>query len=491
MQSRARKWMRWGAGLGGALLVLLAVWQIWGANAGVGVVHLKPDGLPLTVWSPAGIDKGTRPVVLVGHGFAGSEVVMRGFSLTLAKAGYVVAAWDFDGHGSNARSWRADDLVQDAEQALAEVQRLGLADTSRVAILGHSMGSGVALTYGQIHPETSATIAISPVSRAVTPKLPHNLLLMAGSLEGSFVSSAQQRLAEAGGAGGDPAAGTGRQLVVIPGVEHVSILFAPPAHQTTRQWVDATFGPQPGAVMYRDHRILWYGLGVVGVLLLAAAISPVTAGLTVEKRRSRPAWRWFLALLVGAFGATLLLWLASMVGLNLSNFLGLLVGGYLMVWYGLAGLIGWLVVGTLPNGPSRWAILGGLLTFAALWLGVGLLGNFVWMPWLLIFRRLVIWPLGCILLFPWFLLAGEATGWTGFWGRAGWWLVQSVILVGGLSLALRLNTELGFIAIILPLFPIILGLHALGVAPQRGSWPYAISGALFTSWLLLAVFPLV
>jgi hypothetical protein len=40
------------------------------------------------------------------------------------------------------------------------------------------------------------------------------------------------------------------------------------------------------------------------------------------------------------------------------------------------------------------------------------------------------------------------------------------------------------------MFPIIIGLHALGAAPHRGSWPFAVSGALFVSWMLLAVFPL-
>jgi len=64
-------------------------------------------------------------------------------------------------------------------------------------------------------------------------------------------------------------------------------------------------------------------------------------------------------------------------------------------------------------------------------------------------------------------------------------------LVGSLYLALVLNPELGFLVLLLPLFPIVVGLHALAAAPHRGVWPFALSGALFVSWLLLAVFPLV
>lgn len=81
----------------------------------------------------------------------------------------------------------------------------------------------------------------------MTTALPRNLLLMAGSLEPSFVRNAEQRLSEAGGPGGDPAAGTARKLLIVPGVEHLSILFAPTAHATARDWLDATFGHQPGA----------------------------------------------------------------------------------------------------------------------------------------------------------------------------------------------------------------------------------------------------
>jgi hypothetical protein len=63
-------------------------------------------------------------------------------------------------------------------------------------------------------------------------------------------------------------------------------------------------------------------------------------------------------------------------------------------------------------------------------------------------------------------------------------------LVAALILALQLSPEMGFLLLILPLFPVILGLHTLAAAPYRGSWPFALSGALFVSWLLLAVFSL-
>jgi dienelactone hydrolase len=485
---------RWAVAATGLVLLLVAAWQIQAAAWGIEIVTLRSSTPPLMLVGPKGADLATRPLVLVGHGFAGSAALMRGFAYTLAHAGYAVAAWDFHGHGANPQALAADmgghALLADAEAALAEANARGWGDAAHTAILGHSMGSGAALAYGTAHPGTAATIAVSPVPRGVTLELPHNLLLMAGSREPGFVRNAEQLLSEAGGAGGDPAAGTAREIQVIPGVEHLSILFSPTAHAAARQWLDATFGVQPGAADYADRRVLWYGLGLVGLALLATGLGPLAAEQPAARKVVRPlAWR-AAAVVGGAMGATLVLWLAARAGLGTRDLLGLLVGGYLMVWFGVAGALSLFLLWARLSWPSRRALMGGLLAFCALWLGVGLLGQSVWLPWLLIPRRLALWPLGALLMLPWFLAAGEAIGQARPPARLGWWLLMSGAVAGSLVLALRLSPDLGFLILILPLFPVVLGLHALVAGPLRGSWSFALSGALFTSWLLLAVFPL-
>jgi hypothetical protein len=65
------------------------------------------------------------------------------------------------------------------------------------------------------------------------------------------------------------------------------------------------------------------------------------------------------------------------------------------------------------------------------------------------------------------------------------------LLFAAITLAIRLTPELGFLALLLPVFPIVLAFHAIPNAPQKGVWSFALSGALFVSWLLLAVFPLI
>jgi pimeloyl-ACP methyl ester carboxylesterase len=488
--------LRWLAAALGLLLVLLSLWQILTAQDGLQVIRIPDSTPPVTVFSPAGGMAAGHPTVLVGHGFSGSQVIMRSFALTLAHAGYSVVTWDFDGHGANPRpfpmDWASSNaaLVADAEQALQAAVKQGLADPKRVAILGHSMGSGVALAYGQKHPETAATIAVSPVSQPVTPSLPKNLLLMAGTSEQSFLDNARDLLAQAGGAGGDPSLGTARQLTPIPGANHLTILFANPAFQAARGWLDATFGSQPSASAYIDRNIWWYVLGVVGTLIFAVALAAWFSEKLPASKSTRPLWRRLGALLAGVLGGTLALWLVEKAGLHLEYSLGLLIGGYLLVWFAASGLIGLALMGVRPGRITVWMVAAGAITFTVLWLGIGLLGSLVWEPWLMISRRLVLWPVGTLLLLPWFLAIGEALRGSGWLGQAGWWLAESLLVAGGLVLAMNLTPVIGFMALILPVFPIVFAVQVVANAPYRGGWPFALSSALFTSWLLLVVFPL-
>lgn len=478
----------------GLVLLLFSYLQLGAAARGLSITIMRSSEPALHVLSSEGVPLGDRPLVLVAHGFSGSTVLMRGFALTLAHAGYTTVLWDFDGHGTNPRPMSLetgdDALLANAEAALSALLDYGYGDLDRVAILGHSMGSGVALAFAQEHPGMAATIAVSPVGTRVTRELPQNLLLMAGELEPRFVRNAEDRLAEAGGSGGDPAEGTARALVVIPSVEHISILFSPAAHHAARDWLDATFGPQPGAREYTDRRVVWYGSGLVGILLLGAALAPLVAGPAATTAHRRPFWWRLLAMAGGALLGTLVLWLADQAGIGLGGLLGLQVGGYLLLWFCVAGLLSLLLLWTRPSAPSWRAVLGGFMALSILWLGVGFLGQLVWLTWWLIPQRLLLWPLGALLLLPWFLAAGDIVRGAGVWGRIGWWLAHSVVLVASMLVALTLSPGLGFIILTMPLFPIILGLHALAAGPHRGSWPLAISGALFVSWLLLSVFPL-
>ena len=342
------------AGLG-LLMVLISVWQLENASSGLTFIHVQDGELPVTLISPEGEAGVNRPLVLIGHGAGGSRVIMQGYGLTLAHAGYNVALWDFVGHGGNLQPLPADgELVTDAEEALRIAAENGF-PIDRTGILGHSMGSGAALTYGLLHPETMATIAISPVDRLVTEELPRNMLLMAGEYEASFIRNAAKLLLDAGGPGGDPQAGTARRIEIIPNVEHITILFSSTAHAAARSWLDEVFGSQPGAEDFIDRRMLWYLVGLVGTLLFFWSFSPLVDNLNdrIIETVDYSIWRRMGALTLGALGATGILYVLSQAGLNLTNLLGLLVGGYLLVWFAIAGALSIVLLGRMPGQMVR------------------------------------------------------------------------------------------------------------------------------------------
>lgn len=505
---------RVGLSLIGMLLISLSLWRISAASDGLQKVQLQVDGLPVTVFAPVGVEPASRPLILVGHGFAGSEEVMRGFSLTLTQAGNTVAAWDFDGHGSNLRRWDYAALQDNVHQVRQVLLARHLTDNQRVAMVGHSMGSGIAMEFGFKHPEIMAIVAISPMIRAVTPALPHNLLLMAGELELSFVLDAQMLLVKAGGDGGDLSLGNARSMAEIARVEHISILFAPDAHQVALKWMDGTFGRQPGARPYRDRRVLWYMVGILGTILMLNMLAPGEArnSKSEEKQSGASAFagprqarrtlkagaetgpgamRLAVSLIAGAAIATTSLWLISGSGLALDRLMGVDVGGYVLIWFGIAGIIAGLLSQIYLNLPSSRDLIYAGIIFIMLWLGVGWLGGMVWLNWTLWGTRLLLWPLGLALLLPWLLVVEEGVRKVSWPGKLVWYVGHSLLVVLIFYIISLLHQGLYILSIIVPLFPILIGIHLAAAGEQRERWVYALSGAGFLSWAILAVFPLV
>jgi hypothetical protein len=71
-----------------------------------------------------------------------------------------------------------------------------------------------------------------------------------------------------------------------------------------------------------------------------------------------------------------------------------------------------------------------------------------------------------------------------------WWLWQSLALVGGFILVYQLVPELGFIFLLLPLFPPLMAIFTFTAASLNQVWSYALGSALFFGWMIAAAFPL-
>lgn len=443
------------------------------------------EGIPLLYLAPQGATE--VPGVLVAHGFAGSKQLMLGYGHVLARAGYAVMLWDFAGHGANGTRLERYELQQNLEMALQALLEQPQVDPSRLALLGHSMGSGIVMNAGMRNLDRfAATVAVSPTGAAVTPQSPRNLQLQAGSGEGGFVSNAERLLAQAGGENTDLAAGKGRELIVIPGVEHITILFSDGSHQAALRWLDATFGRISDS-QYRDRRMAWYGVHLLGWLIGLAAISPLLTHPPLIATKIAPIRRW-AGLIAAPLAATAGLVLLSQ-RFDLQNLGGVQVGGAVGVWFLIAGLT-WLgMLARLPR-PTLRAVGLGVGLFVILWIAFGAMAQVVWLQWWLIPIRLRVWLPVAIACFPWFLAAGIVQENIGVGKRLLWWLGQSAALIGGFVLTLNFLPQLGFMFLLLPLFPPLMGILSLVAGLLNRAWVYAIGSALFFGWLLAAGFPL-
>ncbi|MBL1176800.1 MAG: alpha/beta hydrolase [Pantanalinema sp. GBBB05] len=477
-----------------AILLVVSSWLgIAVARSGLEVRSLHKEGIPLLYLAPERASE--VPGVLVAHGFAGSKQLMLGYGHVLAHAGYAVMLWDFDGHGANGTRLQRYELQQNLDVALQALLEQPQVDPNRLALLGHSMGSGIVMNAGIRDRERfAATVAVSPTGANVTPQSPRNLQLQAGSGEGGFVSNAEQLLAQAGGEHTNLAAEQGRELVVIPGVEHITILFSDGSHQAALRWLDATFSRANGSQYrdltsqrYRDRRMAWYGLHLLGWLVGLAAIAPLLTQPQIPLTTIAPVQRWAGLILAPLTATTGLILLSQRF--DLQNLGGVQVGGAVGVWFLIAGLT-WLgVIARLPRPTLRTVELGVLL-FAILWVAFGAMAQVVWLQWWLIPIRLRVWLPVAIACFPWFLATGIVQENIGVGKRILWWLGQSAALIGGFVLTLNFLPQLGFMFLLLPLFPPLMGILSLVAGLLNQAWVYAIGSALFFGWLLAAGFPL-
>ena len=470
-----------------ALLLIGLAW--WGVLAGARGLESRrlsgANGEPLRFLAPQGATN--APAVIIAHGFSGSTPFMLGFAQPLARAGYGVMLLDFDGHGSARVRLDDNSLPRNLDAAYAALIAQPEIDPARVALLGHSMGSGAVMSAAIADAERyRATIAVSPTGAEVSPQSPRNLLLMAGTLEPRFAASGRDLLARAGGANDDLAGGRGRGRRPVEGaVQPVERRLVGHAAEENGDVLHV------GHVDHRpaapDRRVVWYVAHLAGWLLLVTAAAPLFPAAAPAAVRRRAPWPW-LGLPLGALAAALLLAALGRFS-DISGLGGVLVGGALALWFGALGVV-WLLLGFRPPWPMGRDALWGLVLFAVLTLAFGVMAGRVWLPWWLTPERFALWLPAAVAALPWLLAAGLAQQGASARQRAGWWLFQTAVIVAGLLLTVVVAPGLGFVTLLMPVIPAVLaGMSLAGAAIDR-PWSYAIGNALFFGWLLVAIFPL-
>jgi pimeloyl-ACP methyl ester carboxylesterase len=329
-----------------ASLIGAALWQLRAAEDGVLRTSVTIGDTPAIVYRPAA--GGPHPVVVIAHGFAGSQQLMQSFALTCARNGYIAVTFDFPGHGRNPRpltgsiteaNGATQVLVASLQRVAAYARPLG---DGRLAVLGHSMASDIVIRYAQSHPDVGATIAVSMFSPTVSADSPADLLVIVGDWESMLKREALRAIglatapqpAHAGTTYGNPEAGTGRRAAFSPHVEHVSVLYSQTSMREAISWLDRSFGVVRRAPPVLDGRGPWILCLLGGFVMLARPLATFLPRVTATPAGAGRSWReLWVPLIVPMLATPLILRVLP------THFLPVLVGDYLAVHFAMYGLI--------------------------------------------------------------------------------------------------------------------------------------------------------
>lgn len=490
----------------------LALLRLAGQSEGLVVQHERVGATPVTHYATD--PRAPAPVIVVAHGFAGSQQLMQPFAVALARRGYRVLTFDFPGHGRHplplaaglADRARMQAALRDSLDAVVAHVRGAAGGDGRVGLLGHSMAADVVTAYADGRDDVTATVAVSMFLPDGGSRRPRNLLIVDGALEARLLRE-QGLAAVAARAGSDAAPevtygrfedGSAARVAYAPGVEHIGVLYSAAAQREAVAWFDQAFGRTATAPVVVDGRGRWLGLLALGVLALGWPLAGLLPRVATDAPRPAAGWRWLLPVaLVPALATPLLLRLAPV------SFLPLLLGDYLILHFGLYGLLTVAMIAwrrrRLPEAPALQADRGRLV-LAALAVAAfsGLLvawpiDAFVFSmlpaPW-----RLPLVALLALGILPWFLADEWLT--RRLAPMRGAYEFTKACFLFSLVLAIALDLRrLFFLVILVPAILLLFGFYGLYSAwiRRRTGHPLvaALAHALVFAWFIGMTFPVV
>jgi len=490
--------------------VIVSLWQLSALSDGVEVSRTMVGTIPVSVFRLR--DAPPAPVMVIAHGFAGSQQLMQPLALTLARNGYIAVTFDFAGHGRNPEplpggiadlgtSTKA--LLSELGQIAAYAQALPYSD-HKLALIGHSMASELVVQYAMDHQNIAATAALSLFGQGITSDNPKNLIVIDGAWEISFLKDAAIRITQMVSQTpvreretyGDFSKGNARRYVFAGGAEHIGVLYSADSLRETVAWMDGVFDRRGSGFI--DQRGKWLALFFASLVALAFPASRLLPVISPMPLGSGLPWRRFWPVAIGpALLTPLILWKLP------TNFLPILLGDYLVVHLALYGVLTgagiWLSSRNIRDkkaqAPFRTSIvLAGLALAAYYILVLGMpLDTYVtsFMPTWLRVPLIAAMLCGTLIYF----LADEWLT-SGLGHAKGGYAFTKFCFVVSLIIAIALNPQkLFFLAIIVPVILILFIVYGL-----ISSWVYgrtgdprvaAIGTAAALAWAIAVIFPVV
>lgn len=468
------------------LLIVVSVVVLEFARKDVQISGFDVGRTPVTEYAMTGAD---GPVVVVAHGFAGSQQMMQGYALPLAQAGYRVFVFEFMGHGRNPVPMSGDVTSVDGTTRLLVDQTAQVIDAvaqkgDKVALLGHSMATDILVRVARERTDIGPVVLISAFSNAIDATSPGDLLLIAGAWEPGLRAFALRALQMV-----DPKVSEGetadmgsvtRRAFVASFAEHVSVLHSRAGRAEAVAWLDRAYGRTSAVgILPTGWAILGVLAGLVLIFRKIAAVVPMAADAA-----SQPGTWHMAALILLPAGLTPLI----AVPLN-PSFLPVLVADYLGLHLFLYGVLqlGLLTFWGLIRPRFSVLAFGVLLAWCAVF-SVALdryAANFQPNP-----ERL--WIIAVLLIgaVP-YMLADSILTARGGWARR---LVVRLGFLVSLGIAVALDFEnlffLMLIAPVLVLFYLVFGTMGRDVAVRAGPLSAGLALGVVLAWALGVSFPL-
>jgi pimeloyl-ACP methyl ester carboxylesterase len=489
--------------------IVIGLFELRRSSDGLHITRTSVGGTPVTVFQP---DTGEKaPVVVIAHGFAGSQQLMQPFAQTLARNGYLAVTFDFLGHGRNPAPMRGD-VTEGTTITMALLEELGRiakfaaalpGSDGRVAVLGHSMASDIVVRYAQANPDVTATVAVSVFSPVATGTSPRNLLVIVGALEPSMLREEGLRIvglaaggkAVAGETYGDFASGTARRLVLARGVEHIGVIYSRDSLEQSLLWLNEAFGLRQNGFL--DSRGRWLALLFVGIIALAWPLSALLPVATEMPAGADLTWKPLLATaVVPAFLTPLILWKLP------TDFLPILLGDYLTLHFLLYAALTLIMLVYVRGWPTilRKAISGKAVAIGAMAVAAyniiafGVPLDAYVFSFLPIPARLPLMAAIACGTLPYFVIDEWLT--RGSDARRGAYALTKFFFLLSLAIAVALNPmKLFFLVIIMP--AILLLFSAFGLISRwsftatRHPLPGAIANAAVFAWGIAVTFPMI
>jgi pimeloyl-ACP methyl ester carboxylesterase len=489
----------------------MALWQLASGLQGLRVTTGVVGTTPVTIFDTEGVEPG--PAVVIAHGFAGSQALMRSFAVTLAQNGYTAVTFDFLGHGRHPDPIQGDVRTGEGVMAamigqLVEVAAFAreLTGQAEIAVLGHSMASDLVVRFAQAEGDAvRAVVAVSMFAPTLDATSPSNLLVIVGNLEAGALKDEAIRAVELvadrpvveGVTVGDFTAGTARRAVFAGGVEHVAVLYSSEGLRETVQWLDTAFA-RTG-----QQRVVaqgpWILLLLVGLVLLARPASRLLPVVADPPQGAGLPWRrlWLAALVPAVLTPVILRFVPT-------DLLPLLLGDYLVTHFALHGLLTWAMLHLLrepkPTDDLAPLVDNGALALAALAvllyavLVVGLAVDRHVTVFLPIPERLPLVVAMLVGTLPYFLADEWLT--RGRQAAKGGYAFTKLAFLLSLALAIALDFErLFFLVMIVPVILAFFTVYGLlsAWAYRRTGHPFAagIANAVAFAIAIAVTFPLV